>query len=138
MLDELTRDNSPAPAPLLSLVLPGGRATTDFKEQQERFIADSAPLQERLNSLLSGSGAAGATAVQALHGESSDWAQLVEQHFPAATNGRCGLTLYRLHAVNPAELFLDTFGRDEDDLQTGDTREQVDLVLGLLEEQEAG
>ncbi len=137
LLDRYEQDHGLMPGVDLQLLLPGGRESSDFAEQRQRFLEQSAKLQDLLAAVLEQPAAGNQEAVASLNGEESDWAALVEENFPRAKNGRCSLSLYRLPGVNAAKLFLDTFGRDEDDLQAEENPAKTDLLIGLLEEEEA-
>ena len=62
----------------------------------------------------------------------SQWEELLEQHYPAAEYGRCTLTIHALPEMNPAKLFIDTFGRDADELPDPVAKRLHTVFLGLL------
>ena len=67
----------------------------------------------------------------AVHGE---WAQLLETVYPAADYGRCRLHLYVFPKIQAGELFMETFGRDEDQQQLLQQKEgEGTTVIGWLE-----
>ncbi len=61
------------------------------------------------------------------------WAELLETIYPAAKYGRCRLHLYALPEVRPCTLFMEAFGRDEDQQQLKPQKEVGDTVIGWLE-----
>ena len=72
----------------------------------------------------------------ALDGPDCRWATRLEQYYPAAESSRCTLSLYFLPSVNPGRLFLEIFGRDEDDVQKGaEEGRRTGIIIGILEDQ---
>jgi len=66
-------------------------------------------------------------------GDAGAWAELLETLYPAAEYGRCRLHLYLLPKVQPCKLFMEAFGRDEDQKQLKPQKEVGDTVIGWLE-----
>ena len=121
------------PGRILSLLLPAGRTSESFAEQRDGFRKEGAELLETIDTLLNHPDTE--KAAPTLEGPDSDWARLLEHHFPAADNGRCILTLYAVPDTSPAHLFLESFGRSEDELQLPDSAEQSSTaIIGILEE----
>jgi hypothetical protein len=135
LLEQYTLKQKIQPQPLLELQLPGGHETDTAAEQRTVFQKDAAELIGTLHELLQHPGEVDEQKHAALNGRHCKWADLLEHHYPARENSRCTLTLYSLPAIDPGNLFLETFGRDEDEVRkkTEDTPET--LVIGLLEEQ---
>jgi len=61
------------------------------------------------------------------------WAQLLETIYPAAEYGRCRLHLYFFPKIAAAELFMATFGRDEDYQQVEKLEDCAGIIAGWLE-----
>jgi len=122
------------PRQLLSLLLPGGRTGETFTEQRTAFRKDGAQLLDTIKQVLQTPGPADTDNRTMLEGPDSDWARLLEHHFPTADNGRCTLTLYALPGITPAQLFLESFGRSEDELQLPDpAAHHTTAIIGILE-----
>jgi len=123
------------PGRLLSLLLPGGRAGENFSEHRAAFREEGAQLLDALDNILQDPDMKKAGTTSILEGTESDWARLLEHHFPAAENSRCTLTLYAVPGIAPAQLFLESFGRSEDELQIPDVPVPEETpILGILEE----
>ena len=123
------------PKQILSLLLPAGRTGETFAEQRDGFRKEGAELLEAIDTLLKQKHPDTEKAAPTLEGPDSDWARLLEHHFPATDNGRCTLTLYAVPDISPADLFLESFGRSEDELQLPDSAEQNSTaIIGILEE----
>ena len=60
------------------------------------------------------------------------WAQLLDAVYPRSVHGRCRLHLYRLGAAESCELFMETFGR-EDEQARGLKKSAKGLQVGWLE-----
>jgi len=121
------------PGRILSLLLPAGRTCETFAEQRDGFRKEGAQLLVAIDDLLKHPDSE--KAAPTLEGPDSDWARLLEHHFPIADNGRCTLTLYAVPDTSPAHLFLESFGRSEDELQLPDSAEQSSAaIIGILEE----
>lgn len=61
------------------------------------------------------------------------WAGLLERFWPTGEYGRCRLHLYSLPEVEVTELFMSTFGRDEDYSQVDELEAKAGGVVGWLE-----
>ena len=62
-----------------------------------------------------------------------EWAQLLDTIYPAAEYERCRLHLYFFPEIAAAELFMATFGRDEDYQQVEKQDDGAGIVVGWLE-----
>jgi hypothetical protein len=65
----------------------------------------------------------------------NEWTTLLKTHFPTTDFGRCHLSLYILPKISPQKFFLETFGRDEDEVQlepTVTTSLQGMTIIGLM------
>jgi len=124
------------PKKILNLLLPGGRESDSFAEQREAFRNDASDLVGAIFRLLENPETLNEEDQSALNGPESIWATLLEQHYPAAENSRCTLSLYSLPSVNPGKLFLETFGRDENDVEKGaGESDRTGVIFGILEVQ---
>jgi hypothetical protein len=132
--EEYERINGEQPKEIIRLLLPthmnGIEATV---EALDRFTGDAGSLLEELYRILSGS--PGKNDLQekfAAEGEGS-WGAIIENHFPTGVCGRSRLTLYDFGRVSPRQIFLDSFGFDEDMLQAESVkRAEAGLVMGVL------
>ena len=123
------------PRQMLTLLLPGGRAGDTFAEQRASFRKDAAELVDAIQRLLENPGSINEKDQADLDGANSNWAELLEQHYPAAESSRCTLTLYELPGIDTGKLFLETFGRDEDEMQTQPLSAwDTETIIGILEE----
>ncbi len=134
--DETDTEMKHVSSPLLSLELPGGRETENFTDHLNAFQQDAADLLEILSQTLTTPQPLSEEQKKILNGPTSDWATLLDKHYPKGENTRLTLHFYLVPNVNPKKLFLETFGRDEDDLKIPDTGRQTDILLALLEETE--
>ena len=65
------------------------------------------------------------------------WSDALEATFPVADFGRYQLILYRFGGVRVKQLFLDSFGHDEDELEpTLKHEEPGDVTIGTLVKQD--
>jgi len=126
--------------PMLTLPLPGGRAAADtFAEQRAAFINDASGLIDDLKRLLKNPTSINEKDRITLNGPGSKWTNLLEQHYPAGKNSHCTLSLYFLPGVDPGNLFLETFGRDEDNVVKEATEgRHTGIIIGIMEEQAEG
>lgn len=123
-------------SPIFTLLLPGGRKNDTFAEQRTAFRNAASDFIAAIHRLLENPESIDEEDRSSLNGADCDWATLLEQHYPAAENSRCTLSLYFLPSVNPGSIFLETFGRDEDDaLKEDETHKRTGVIFGLLEEQ---
>lgn len=124
------------PQKIVSLSLPGGRTNNTFAEQRTAFRNAASDFIAAIHRLLENPESINEEDRSSLNGADCDWATLLEQHYPAAENSRCTLSLYFLPSVNPGSLFLETFGRDEDEMgKETDERSRTGIILGIVEEQ---
>lgn len=138
LLEQYAGDTSSQVSPLLTLELPGGSETENFSQQVTAFQNDAEDLFQILNQLLASPDEAEANQKKMLEGPESNWTKLINTHYPESSDSRCTLTLYRLKGVTAKSLFLESFGRDEDDLHVLNDGKVTTLHIGLLEEQPAG
>jgi hypothetical protein len=123
------------PKKILSLLLPGGCTNDAFAEQRTAFRNDASDLIAAIHRLLENPKSINEEDFSALNGADCKWATRLEQHYPAAENSRCTLSLYSLPFVNPGKLFLETFGRDEDNVEKGAEEDRrIGIIFGMLEE----
>jgi hypothetical protein len=123
------RDNEVEPFLQISLPLPAGKNT--LLDQLEKFQEDGAEILTRIRELLHNPAALQETDMAMFGDEKSLWSQLLETHYPAAESGRSSLTLYFLPDQEAGSLFLETFGRDEDELPRPEPG-QTGMVTALL------
>ncbi len=135
LLEQYGLEQETLPRALLELQLPGGHTGDTATEQRAAFQEDGAGLIKNLQELLQHPGNVNKQIHTALNGLHSEWADLLEHHYPARENSRCTLTLYFLPAIDPGRLFLQTFGHDEDDIRQKTKDAAGALVIGLLQEQ---
>ncbi len=129
LCDEYQHCCGKRPAPFLTLLLPAYSFDEKrFMEQLQQFLEQETDQLSRLSGLLS-------------NPSSSDneinktWNTAVEQYFPYTTYGRRQLLLYYLPGIRPRELFLNSFGHD-DELRTDISVDMhQDVILGLLSDQ---
>lgn len=65
----------------------------------------------RIHSLLSGHTRDG---IEDFGADDGAWAQFLETIYPETETGRCRLHLYSFNGIRPSELFMESFGRDEE------------------------
>jgi len=118
------------PQQMLNLLLPCSRENDTFAEQLTAFRNDASDLIAAIHRVLADPELKHEEDQSSLNGADCDWATRLEQHYPAAENSRCTLSLYSLPSVNPGRLFLETFGRDEDDVGKGG---RTGIIIGHLE-----
>jgi len=124
------------PQKILTLLLSGGHENDTFAEQRTAFRDDASDLVAAVHRLLENPETLNEEDQSALNGPESRWTALLEHHYPAAENSRCTLSLYSLPSVNPGKLFLETFGRDENDVDKGaGESDRTGVIFGILEEQ---
>ncbi len=124
------------PQKILNLLLPGGRESDTFSEQRTAFRNAASDLIAAIHRMLENPESINEEDRSSLNGLDCNWATLLEQHYPAAENSRCTLSLYSLPSVNPGRLFLETFGRDEDDVEKGLKEDRpTGVIFGILEDQ---
>lgn len=135
LIEQYELEQKIPPQPMLTLQLPGGRASDSFVEQRAAFMNDASDLVDTMQGLFKNSTSMNEKDRTALNGPDSNWAELLEQHYPTAENSRCTLSLYSLPGVDPANFFLETFGRDEDEMQKEAAEGwRAGAVIGILEE----
>ncbi len=124
------------PRKILNLELPGGRMSDTFSEQRAAFRKEAAGLITALHRLPAEPESAGEQDWSSLNNEDGSWAALLERHYPAAEHSRCTLSLFSLPSVDPGVLFLETFARGTNEVQTaaGESK-RSGIIIGLLEEQ---
>ena len=123
------------PKKIVTLLLPGGPTNDSFAEQRTAFRNDASDLIAAVHRLLDNPESPNDEDFSALDGPDCNWATRLEQYYPAAESPRCTLSLYSLPSVIPGRLFLETFGRDEDDVQKGaEEGKRAGVIIGILEE----
>ena len=137
LLDHYELSQGLAPQPMLNLLLPGGRPNKNFAEQRAAFADEASDLIGTCQRLLETPASITEQARATLDGPESDWANLLEKHYPTVENSRCTLTLSFLPAITVEKLFLETFGRDEDEVQEKTKERGTGAIIGILEEQTA-
>ncbi|RUM38525.1 MAG: hypothetical protein DSY70_07680 [Desulfobulbus sp.] len=66
----------------------------------------------------------------------TNWTTLLEKHYPSSDSSRCLLTLYALPGAAAEKLFLETFGRDETDIQFNTptpVSDSPETIIGILQ-----
>ena len=123
-------------SPIFTLLLPGGRENDTFAEQLTAFRNDASDLIADIHRLLENPESINTEDFSALNGPDCNWATRLEQLYPAADNPRCTLSLYSLPSVKPGRLFLETFGRDEAEVENrAEDGDPTGVILGIVEEQ---
>ncbi len=96
----------------------------DFQERAGDLLADLADILRDVDTF---SGAA-----DTFSSRDGTWAQLLDEVYPRSVHGRCRLHLYRLGAAESCELFMETFGREDEQVR-GLKKSIKGLVVGWLE-----
>lgn len=128
LCEEYERTRGTLPENLGVLSLPVAAGNEDYAELLHNFKNEEAELLSLLAHALE------------MHDHISEaictrWNVALEKSFPAPDYGRCQLTLYNFSSVKIKHLFLDSFGHDEDKLETelsADSSQEV--LVGLLAE----
>lgn len=128
LLEEYERSAGSRPDAFVSLQLPAYPIDDNYFEKLQQFKQDKASLLGSLSDLLE--------ATSSFTKEELDaWNTTLEKYFPSSEYGRCRLTLYQLTGIMVKKLFLDSFGHDEENLESEVADEtHQDIVLGLLAE----
>ncbi len=137
LVEEYERNFSSCPASFLTIPLPVRYPDENrFLEQLQQFQQDEAIILAHLFALLEDPSIAAQEHHRMFSVHGSEWSALIDQYFPEQDCGRCHLGLYYLPKVKVRQLFLDSFGHDEDDLRAAIAEETTqDVVIGLLAEQ---
>ncbi len=136
LTEQYELEQNRAPRLIVKLELPGIPGDSSSVQQSAAFNDDAAELINSLKSILADPAAAGKQEAAAPGGADSRWTELLEKHYPTAENSRCTLSLYALPGINPAALFLETFGRDEDEiLHERKDSELTGAVIGIVREE---
>jgi len=135
LAEEYGRRKGAPPEALIELSLPAAYAGDDGPvSRRNRFRREGADLLEKLDRVLAEPSRVSDQQRRAFIGRDNPWDTLLERYYPLETCGRCHMTLYDFPGIAARRLFLDSFGRDEDDelqeeviVETGSS-----LVVGLL------
>jgi hypothetical protein len=137
LLEQYEQDQGIVPQPLLHLMLPccppDDEAAVD---QRSKFQQDAADYIATLRNILAQPAPISDSDRKMLEGQGSPWAALLEQQYPAAEYGRCTLSLSHLAGISPGRFFLETFGRDEDEILEIPDIPSSGMVIGILERQQ--
>lgn len=116
------------PEPMLTLPLPASVADPErYLERQQHFSEEEHDLMKELQDALADN--------SILPGLIQHWEDAVAKTFPRQEYGRSQLVLYSFSAVRKRQLFLDSFGYDENELETALGEEpRQDVLVGLLRE----
>ncbi len=137
LAEEYARINGVRPGKIVSLALPARPGDSEtLIAGRDRFDAEAIDFLEDLSGLLSGSARKMDCADQFTAKGEGSWQAILENHFPVDTCGRCRLDLYDFGPVCPGQLFLDSFGFDEDQFQTEPVKKaEAGLIIGTLAHQ---
>jgi len=131
LCEEHERSSGAGPAAFPTLSLPFHcRDAIDFFDMLQRFRSEKEEIVTSVADMIDAPSSMSDQEAAALNGALDD-------HFPREKFGRCQLDLFAFPGIRVKRLFLDSFGHDEDELETvlaGE--EQQDKVIGLLTEQE--
>lgn len=133
LLEQYEQIHHVVPQPMLNLLLPCLQSGVDFVRQRTAFQDEAAELVKTCRKILAEPAQVTGKDRIKLDGTESQWAELVEKYYPAAEYPRCTLTLSHLPAVEVSRLFLETFGRDEDEIQKTSREQPAGAVIGILE-----
>ncbi|MCL7488346.1 MAG: hypothetical protein M8357_09270 [Desulfobulbaceae bacterium] len=124
--EEYERSSGRAPDVFCTLPLPLRHPDLDrLLAQVKQFQEEEAALVENLRGLLNNPGQSPKL--------SQDWSAAMDRYFPRQEYGRCQLVLYVFPGVGLKQLFLDSFGHDEHELEGDIGGEPLrDIVVGLL------
>jgi hypothetical protein len=124
--EEFERSSGRAPDLFFTLPLPVRHPDPDrLLAQVKQFLEEESALVENLRDLLNNP----AQSPELLQ----DWSAAMDRYFPRQEYGRCQLVLYYFPGVGLKQLFLDSFGHDEHELEGDIAGEpQRDIVVGLL------
>ncbi|NOX80811.1 MAG: hypothetical protein GXP57_06960 [Deltaproteobacteria bacterium] len=135
LADEYERRHGNLPGLVLDLPLPAGYSGTGQPaEQRNLFRREGADLLARLDGLLADPAKVSEQDRAVFQDPAGPWGSLLERCFPAGGRDRRRLSLYDFTGTEAGRLFLDSFGRDEDDglqeknLPAGDSG----ILIGLL------
>lgn len=126
LADEYDNLKSTLPTRLVTLSLPLAHINKDCSKKSSEL------LQQITQTIISAAGT-NQPEMQALHDIEQQWNSLLEQSYPPAAHSRCNLSLHRFADISARQLFLNSFGSDED-LPTEDLSESQDnVIIGFLE-----
>ncbi len=131
LVEKYERDEGNHARPLPVILLPTGcnqdtwqKKLQDFQDQGMDLLADLAEI------LRGGDISSGDEEMFSSGG--GIWAQLLDTVYPRSLHGRCRLHLYRFGAAESCELFMETFGR-EDEQARGLRKSAKGFLAGRLE-----
>ncbi|NOQ46963.1 MAG: hypothetical protein GQ559_09890, partial [Desulfobulbaceae bacterium] len=114
---ELLKGN--APKNIMEVLLPAlGKQNAPTAKQAGTFRVQAKELLRTFAAVLGGEPEAIDTQQLMFTDPRGDWTGLLEQTYPADDFGRCRLTLLQYPEISAQQLFMESFGRDEDTLQT--------------------
>ena len=129
LCEEYERSAGIIPENLVVLQLPVSPGKEGYIEQLHHFKEDNAELLNNLAYIFDKP--ARITEEKLIQLNSA-----LEKSYQASEYGRCQLTLYKFSGVRIKQLFLDSYGHDEDKLETELADEiQQDFLVGLLAQQ---
>jgi hypothetical protein len=135
--EEYERISGSRPSSFTTVLLPVRYPDENrYLEQLHQFLQDEATIVVTLLALLKNPSTASEEQYKMFSEEGGEWSILLDRYFPEQECGRCQLVLYDFSNVQIKQLFLDSFGHDEDSLQA-DLAEETpqDFVVGLLTDQ---
>ncbi len=116
LAEEYERRHGSLPRVVLHLPLPAGYAGNGQPAgQRDLFRREGADLLARLDGLLADPAKVSEQDRAVFRDQDGPWGSLLERCFPAAGRDRRRLSLYDFTGTGAGRLFLDSFGRDEDD-----------------------
>ena len=132
--EEYERISGILPSMLTTVLLPARYPDEKrYLEQLYQFLQDEATIVVTMLALLDNPSTASEKHLKMFSEEGGEWSNLLDRYFPEQACGRCQLVLYDFSNVQIKQLFLDSFGHDEESLQA-DLAEETpqDFVVGLL------
>ncbi len=135
LLEQYEQDQGVAPTALLSLLLPCCPPDGEVTGLRTRLQQEAAEYITICRNILAQPALISDSDRKILDGPESQWAELLEQLYPAAEYGRCILSLSHLSGIDPGRFFLETFGRDEDEILETPEVQRAGAVIGILEHQ---
>lgn len=132
--EEYERINGERPREIIRLLLPAQMTGDEtIVEVMDRFSRDAGHLLEDLYGILNGSSGNNDLLEKFTAPGEDSWDAAIEKHFPADACGRREMTLYDFGSVSPRQLFLNSFGFDEDILQPEPSDKAASgVVIGVL------
>ncbi len=130
LVEKYERDEENHARPLPVILLPTGCNQDTWQKELQDFQDQGMDLLADLAEILRGDTLPGDE--DTFSSGDGTWAQLLDTIYPRSLHGRCRLHLYRFGAAESCELFMETFGR-EDEQARGLKKSAKGLLVGRLE-----